>query len=64
MFSRASDSGTSSMTEAGISISRELDEGQAVLLGLGLHDVVGVGVAELDQRLLDRDVPIRWASLS
>ena len=54
MFSRASDSGTSSMTEAGISISRELDERQAVLLGLGLHDVVGVGVAQLDQRLLDR----------
>ena len=28
----------------------ELDEGQAVLLGLGLHDVVGVGVAQLDER--------------
>ena len=34
----------------------ELDEGHAVLLGLGLHDVVGVGVAELDERLLERDV--------
>ena len=53
MFSRASDSGTSSMTEAGISISLELDERQAVLFGLGLHDVVGVGVAQLDQGVLD-----------
>ena len=34
----------------------ELDEGHAVLFGLGLHDVVGVGVAELDQRVLERDV--------
>ena len=34
----------------------ELDEVHAVLLGLGLHDVVGVGVAELDERLLERDV--------
>ena len=64
MFSRASDSGTSSMTEAGISISRELDEGHAVLFGLGLHDVVGLGVPQLDQRLFDRTLPIRWASLS
>ena len=32
----------------------QLDEGQAVLFGLGLHDVVGVGVAQPDQGLLDR----------
>ncbi len=31
----------------------ELDEGQAVLLGLCLHDIVGIGVAQADQRLLD-----------
>ena len=65
MFSRASDSGTSSMTEAGISISWSSTKCQAVLFGLGLHDVVGVGVAELDEGLLDRRrSAIRLASLS
>ena len=43
----------------------ELDERQAVLFGLGLHDVVGVGVAQLDQGLLDRArSATRLASLS
>ena len=42
----------------------ELDERQAVLLGLGLHDVVGVGVTQLDQRLLDRPPGPLLASLS
>ncbi len=42
----------------------ELDEGQAVLFGLGLHDVVGVGVAQLDERLLDRRALHPLASLS
>ena len=42
----------------------ELDERQAVLFGLGLHDVVGVGVAQLDQRLLDGTAAIALASLS
>ena len=26
----------------------ELDEGQAVLLGLCLHDIIGIGVAQAD----------------
>ena len=54
MFSRASDSGTSSITDGRDLDLAELDEGHAVLLGLGLHDVVGVGVAQLDERFLDR----------
>ena len=35
----------------------ELDERQAVLFGLGLHDVVGVGVAQLDEGVLDGALP-------
>ena len=42
------------MTDGGDLDLAQLDEGQAVLFGLGLHDVVGVGVAELDQGFLDR----------
>ena len=57
MFSRASDSGTSSMTDGGDLDLAELDEVHAVLLGLGLHDVVGVGVAQLDQRLFSGRCP-------
>jgi hypothetical protein len=34
----------------------ELDEGQIVLLGLGLHDVVGAGVAQLSEGLFEREV--------
>ena len=56
MFSRASDSGTSSTTDGGDLDLAELDEVHAELLGLGLHDLVRVGVAELDQRLFERDV--------
>ena len=32
----------------------EVDELQAVLLGLGLHDVLGLGVAQLGQGVLER----------
>ena len=53
MFSRASDSGTSSMTEARDLDFVERDELEAMLFGLGLHDVVGVGVAQFDEGILD-----------
>ena len=54
MFSRASDSGNE-LDHRGRDLDfPQLDEGEAVLLGLGLHDVVGVGVAQLDERLFDR----------
>ncbi len=53
MFSRASDSGTSSMTVGGISISWSATNWQAMLFGLGFHDVVDVGVAQFDQGLLN-----------
>ncbi len=42
----------------------ERDEREAMLLGLGLHDVVGVGVAQVDQGLLDGTSCDRLASLS
>ena len=65
MFSRASDSGTSSITDGGNLDLAQLDERQAVLLGLRLHDVVGAGIAQLDQRLLDRRAvhPVRFLEL-
>ena len=54
-FSRATDSGTSSMTDLGISTSSRFDELQVVKLGDGLHHLGLGGVVRLDQRLLQLD---------
>ena len=48
-FSRATDSGTNSTTEAGIDDLVEVDVVQAVLLGHRPHDLFAGGVAEADQ---------------
>ena len=52
-FSRATDSGTSSMTDGGMVTSVEVDGLHAVKLGDGGHDLVDGGVAELDEGVLE-----------
>ena len=52
-FSRATDSGTSSMTDGGDGHLGQVDELHAVELGDGAHDLFGGGVAELDEGVLE-----------
>ncbi len=64
MFSRASDFRDELDDRGGDLDLVQLDEGEAMLLGLGLHDVVGVSVSEFDQRFLDRTLrPARFLQL-
>ena len=65
MFSRASDFGDELDDGRGDLDLAELDERHAVLLGLGLHDVVGVGIAQPRECLLERSAvhPHRFLEL-
>ena len=66
-FSRATDSGTSSMTDGGNGDIGQVDGLHAVKLGHGLHDVVMRGVAELDEAVLELGAGLflqAWASRS
>ena len=65
MFSRASDSGTSSMTEAGISISRSSTNGRPCCSALAFMMSSALGVAQLDEAVLDSRAvqPLRFLEL-